>query len=66
MFCHVWLSSLEVLLFNEEETEGEWILGGGEVCVWEKLEEAERRKIVVGMDCMRKKSIFNENLKKIN
>lgn len=67
LFCPVWLSSLGVLLFSEEETEGELILRGGEVCVGgEKLEEAERRKIVVGMDCMRKKPIFNENLKKIN
>lgn len=26
-FCSVWLSSLRSLVFSEEETEGEWILG---------------------------------------
>lgn len=55
LFCCLLLESPSFLKRKQKGT-GSWEerMGVGE------LEEVERRKTVVGMDCVRKESIFNE------
>ena len=50
------------LFFSEEEREGMWTLGRGQVRVL--LEGAEGGEILIRIYCMREESIFNKKKKK--
>lgn len=49
LLCPFWLSSLGGLLFSEEKWSGEWIWGRWQ----EELGGVKRRKIVIGICCIK-------------
>lgn len=59
--CPVGLLSLRGLLFSEEEMERGWIWARGKVC--EGNQEEWREGKLVGKDCKREESFFNNKKK---